>query len=208
MTGIVNCAATLHAWWHLKTFRIQRWKISLEGNAHFINIPESLACCGLSCFLRPWTAIASIPVSWNSSASLIVSTTSFNSLNFTCWTNDLSNNKENFEKCDAYLILQVIGTLIFFTKVFNMLFARSGSESKAAPIPPFRENYFGYPILMSIAATSFSTILETINARSALAVPSWRTTFPSFIGHVLNTIVPSILSTKSIVPSTSVKLHE
>lgn len=34
---------------------------------------------------------------------------------------------------------------MFFTKVFNMLFARSGSDSKAAPIPPFKEKSFGQP---------------------------------------------------------------
>lgn len=124
-----------------------------------------------------------------------------------------------------YLILHVTGILIFVTNVVKMPLALSGSSSSAAPIPPFKENAFGhlqilellflwngnefclslafYPMLMSIAATSFSTICATFNARSALAVPICKTTFRFSASHVRNTTVPSCLSMKSTVFRTS-----
>lgn len=75
----------------------------------------------------------------------------------------------------SYRILHVIGNLIFSTKLFRIAFALSVLDINAAPIPNMVEYGWGQPMFTSIADTSFSTIFASLTARSASAVPIWKT---------------------------------
>lgn len=104
-------------------------------SATFLIISACTLCCGRSCLVLPWTAMALIPIASNSLTKLIVLSMSGN-----------------------IRILQVIGMDSPVTSAVRTFFAFSALLSRAMPMPPFTENSFGHPILMSIPATSFSTL--------------------------------------------------
>lgn len=116
-----------------------------------LNRSSSAGSLGLICCVRQCTVKLLIPVS-----QIFLTSSSVGSR---------SGNRRIFAET---------GTSTLSTSPRRIEHSRSGSESKAAPIPPFNEKSFGQPQFKSMPLTSACTSFAAATASSGEADPIWK----------------------------------